>query len=172
MDFYQLARHRHSQRAYDNDRPIPKDLLDLLLDTARHAPSAANRQPWQILVIQSERMRDAVHAAYPRDWFMAAPCILVVKGLRAKAWTRAFDGYNSLETDLAILMDHLTLAATDLGLCTCWIANFDPEVLRQAINLADDEVVYSISPLGYAPPLAPPPRATSREELSVVVRFL
>jgi nitroreductase len=172
MDFALLARRRHSQRTYDNDRPVPKDLLDQMLDTARHAPSAANRQPWQILVIQSERLRDAVHAAYPRDWFMAAPCILVVKGMRSKAWTRAFDGYNALETDLAILMDHLTLAATDLGLGTCWIANFDPAVLKQALSLDEDEAVFCISPLGYAPPLAPPPRETTREALSVVVRFL
>lgn len=172
MDFNELARQRHSQRAYDPDRPIPRELLERLLETARHAPSAANRQPWQILVIQSERMLDAIHAAYPRDWFMAAPCILVVKGFRNKAWTRAFDGYNSLETDLAILMDHLTLAATELGLGSCWIANFDPEVLKHALNLSDEEAVFSISPLGYCPAQAPAPRQTTREPLSVIARFL
>ena len=172
MNFDQLVRTRYSQRSYDPERPVPQELLTQLLETAHWAPSAANRQPWQILVIQSAAALNRIHPAYPRDWFLAAPCVLAVKGWRSRAWTRAFDHYNSLETDLAILTDHLTLAAADLGLGTCWIANFDPLVLAEALELQADEVVFSLSPLGYPASDAPPRRPSSRQNLSDTVRFL
>ena len=74
--------------------------------------------------------------------------MLVVVGKVGDAWTRQ-DGYNSIETDVAIAMDHLILAAENEGVGTCWIAAYDPTVLRSALGLTADDRVYTISPLGY-----------------------
>ena len=170
--FAELAVKRYSQRAYDPNRAVSRDLIVQILETVRFAPSAANKQAWEILVLESSAARNRIHAAYTRDWFMAAPCIIVIKGSLSQAWVRPFDGYNSLETDLAIAMDHLTLAAADAGLGTCWIGNFEPDVVSEALALNDDEKVFALTPLGYAPPDYMRPAQKPRKSLGEIVHYL
>jgi nitroreductase len=172
MEYYHLIKTRESIREYDSSRPVERDRLMRILDAGRLAPSASNRQPWRFLVVSSERMLKKVRACYQRDWFGRAPHILVVAGRRSDAWVRQYDGYNSLETDLTIAMDHMILAAENEGIGACWIAAFDPEILRDALTLNSDETVFAITPLGY------PPRGFSkkghkdRKPLQNIVSFL
>lgn len=149
MDFYDLIRNRESIRDYDPDRPLSGETLDRILEAGRLAPSAANRQPWRFLVVSSAEMLRRVRPCYTRSWFQDAPHILVVVGDVNESWVRQADGYNSLETDLTIAMDHMILAAESEGVATCWIAAFDPAILREALSLKESERVYSITPLGY-----------------------
>lgn len=149
MDFSNLARTRASVRKYDPYRVPDEATIADILETAAMAPSAVNRQPWKFHVLRSHAALEGVRAAYTRDWFLDAPCVLAVSGSRQAAWTRAYDGFNSLQTDLAIVATYLILAARDKGLGTCWISNFEPQVLRSALGLTDDEDCYFISPLGY-----------------------
>ena len=81
--------------------------------------------------------------------FSDAPHILVVVGYPEEAWVRKYDGYNSIETDLTIAMDHMILAAEYEGVGTCWVGAYDPDILKEALELGKNEVVYSITPLGY-----------------------
>lgn len=149
MDFYDVIEQRESIRDYDSARPLEQEKLNRILNAGRLAPSAGNRQPWRFLVISSDHMLKKVRKCYHRDWFRKAPHILVVAGHIADAWVRQYDGYNSLETDLTIAMDHMILAAENEGVGTCWIAAFDPDVLNEALSLKSDEMVYAITPLGY-----------------------
>ncbi len=149
MNFHKLISERESIRSYDSNRKVPEDILRRILDAGRLAPSAANRQPWQFLLVSSDEILKKVRPCYNADWFQAAPHILIVKGYKEKAWTRSSDGYNSLETDLTIAMDHMILAAEYEGIGTCWIAAFSPEVLKKALNLEKDEVIFAITPLGF-----------------------
>ena len=135
------------------------------------SPSAANLQPWEFLVIESEPLLSRVKEAYSRDWLQDAPQILVVSGFENQAWQRRFDGYRSIETDLAIAMTHLLLAATDEGVATCWISAFDPQTLAHALELKEDQRVYGITPLGYAAASVGRSPKT-RKQLEQVVRFL
>jgi len=148
MSFHDLAQKRFSVRAYDPHRTVPAALVNEILETVRLAPSAANRQPWKILLVESAQRRQALAEAYPKDWLKDAPLVAVFVGLRTETWKRS-DGYQTLETDLAILATHFVLAAADVGLGTCWIANFQPDILRKALELGDNEEVFAISPLGY-----------------------
>jgi len=172
MDFHELVRHRESVRNYNPDKPVPQDILDRILEAGRLAPSAANRQPWKFLLISSNEILEKVHECYSREWFCAAPHILVVLGRHEDAWTRRYDGYNSLETDLTIAMDHLILAAANEGIGTCWIAAFEPTILHNALELDDDEVVFAITPVGYPGENYQHGTAKTRKELSEVVRYL
>ncbi len=149
MNFHELISERESIRSYDPDRKIPKDILKRILNAGRLAPSAANRQPWELILVLSEKMLKEIRPCYKADWFQAAPHILIVKGYKDKAWIRSSDRYNSLETDLTIAMDHMILAAEYEGIGTCWIAAFTPEFLRHALDLKENEEVYAITPLGY-----------------------
>lgn len=149
MNFHTLISERESIRSFDTERIIPKDTLNRILDAGRLAPSAANRQPWEFLLVSSDTMLKKIRPCYKAGWFHEAPHILIVKGYKNMAWTRADDGYNSLETDLTIAMDHMILAAEFAEIATCWIAAFNPVVLREALGLKDNEEVYAITPLGY-----------------------
>jgi nitroreductase len=149
MDFTKLINQRESIRDYDPQRPVSADILERIINAGRLAPSACNLQPWEFLVIQSPEMLEKVRACYHRQWFKDAPHILVITGLAEIAWIRSFDKYNSVETDLAIAMTHIILAAENEGVGTCYIEAYDPAILRNALQLGEQKKVFGITPLGY-----------------------
>lgn len=171
MNFHELAARRCSIRNFESARKIPREVLERILDAGRLAPSAKNLQPWKFKVISSPGLLEKIYPCYPRDWIRSAPCLLVVTGERSAAWVRSQDGYNSIETDLTIAMDHLILAAAYEGVGSCWIAAFDPAMLREALQLMPNEDVFAFTPLGYAAPdYLPVPK--SRKSLEEVAEFL
>jgi len=171
MNLHELVESRKSVRGYTPDQPVSREILERVLDAGRLAPSAKNLQPWKFLLVSSPEMLARVRLCYERDWFRQAPHILVITGDREAAWVRPSDGWNSLETDLAISMDHLVLAAHAEGVATCWISAFDPAILRETLGLGPTEEVFAITPLGYASPDAQT-RPKNRKTLEEVVRYL
>jgi nitroreductase len=172
MEFTELIRNRESIRNYDPEKPVPQKVLDKILEAGRIAPSACNDQPWMFLVIRSEQMLHAVRDCYSRPWFKEAPLVLVVVGLKDKAWVRSFDGYNSIETDVAIAFTHLMLAAENEGVGTCWIEAYDPKILRKALDLDESQVVFGITPLGYPKAGFVKKGEKIRKSMQEIVRFL
>ena len=172
MDFLSLASNRYSIRGYDSQKPVEKEKLFRILEAGRMAPSAANRQPWTFVVIQSEKMRNQINQVYAAPWIANAPLILIVKGRRSEAWSRKADQYNSIETDLAIAMTHLILAATAEGLSSCWIAAFDEANLRKLLKLTEDEVVFAMTPIGYKTETGIITRPKTRKPLEEIVEWL
>lgn len=171
MDLLDLMARRESVRDYDPNQPLDPAVLTRILEAGRLAPSACNLQPWTFVVVQSPEALARVRACYPKTWFQEAPAILLVVGHRDRAWVRR-DGYCSLETDLAIAMDHLILAAEAEGVATCWISNFDAPTLRQALDLQEAEVVFALTPLGFPRPGLGRRGEKVRRPLSEVVRTL
>lgn len=152
MDVLETITRRESIRSYDPGRPVPEAVLLRILEAGRLAPSAANRPPWEFLLVQSPEALARIRPCYGKPWFQDAPQVLAVAGHVDRAWMRKQDGYCSLETDLTIAMDHMILAAEAEGVATCWIAAFDPEVLRETLALDMGQRVYAITPLGYPRP--------------------
>jgi nitroreductase len=149
MNFYDLIENRESIRDYDPNRKIDDEVLNRILNAGRLAPSALNLQPWKFLLVSSQEALDKVRPCYGRAWLQNAPHILVIIGDKSKSWVRKFDGYNSIETDLAIVMDHIILAAEYEGVGACWIEAYDPKKLSEAVPTKENEVIFSITPLGY-----------------------
>ncbi len=172
MDFYELIRNRESIRDYDPSKPVDEATLNRILEAGRMAPSAANRQPWRFLVISSKEMLKRMRPCYTRSWFQDAPHILVVVGNTTESWVRQSDGYNSIETDLAIAMDHMILAAEYEGIATCWVAAYDPVILRNALLLKDNERIFAITPLGYPKNGFVKKRSKQRKSLKEIVKVL
>lgn len=170
MEFFELIQTRESIRNYTT-KPVEEEKIKKILEAARLAPSAANKQPWEFLVIRSKELLENIKKTYHRDWFIKTPCIIAVKGDKTKSWKRK-DGHDSIETDLAIAMTYIILASADLGLATCWIGAFDEQELRKALNLKENEIVYAITPLGYPDENYKPKGFKDRKELSEIVKFL
>ncbi len=172
MEYSELIRNRESIRNYDPIRPVPMEILERILDAGRIAPSAANFQPWKFLVISSPAMLEKVKASYPRPWFNDAPHILVILGLKDQAWKRSYDGYNSIETDVAIAMTHIILAAENEGIGTCWIEAYNPALLTEAIGAGENQVIFGITPLGYQKPGFQKSLVKKRKSLEEIVEYL
>ena len=147
MEFSELARRRFSCRNY-SDEPVVKELLDKVLEAGRIAPSAVNLQPWHFFVFQDAAALDKIYSCYHREWFRTAPCVIVLCGDHSRSWKRR-EGKDHLDIDVAIATDHMTLQATELGLATCWICNFDPEAVRRVLDLPEELEPVVILPLGY-----------------------
>ncbi len=166
MEFTKLIQERYSVRAYKPD-PVEDGKLAEILEAARLAPTAANRQAFQIIVVHTEGRKEELRRIYNRDWFVQAPIILVACGQPSKAWTRK-DNENYGVVDMAIVMDHIVLASANLGLGTCWIAAFYADATREILNLPEGVDPIVMTPLGY-PNDAPKPKI--RKTLDELVRY-
>ncbi|MBK9964184.1 MAG: nitroreductase family protein [Holophagales bacterium] len=172
MDFQQLIAARRSVRAYRPD-PVPDPLLREVLEAARLAPSACNRQPFRVLVIHTKGREADLFRIYPKEWFVQAPLVLAVCAVPTEAWVRSrYDGWSAAETDATIATDHMLLAAADRGLGTCWIAAFDPEAAREVLDLPEDVVPVSFTPLGWPADTPGPKERKPLEDLVHYERWL
>ena len=167
MELSELISKRYSVRAYKSD-PVEDDKLAKVLEAARLAPTAANRQPIKLLVLHTAGRETELSGLYHRSWFIQAPVLIVACGLPSQGWVRGYDQSNFTQFDVAIVMDHLILAATNLGLGTCWIASFDPKIVRQILRLPDEVEPVVIVPLGYP---ADEPGPKTRKPLSDLVSY-
>ncbi len=166
MEFSKLIKERYSVRGYKSD-PIEDEKFLEVLEAARIAPTAANLQPFQLIIVHTEGRKEELRRIYKRDWFLQAPLIIVACGIPSKAWVRQ-DESNYGVVDVAIVMDHLTLAAANIGLGTCWIGAFDPQATREILKLPEGVDPIVMTPLGY--PNAPS-KPKERKALDELVRY-
>ena len=120
MTFLELAKARYSVRKY-KDTPVEQEKIDMILEAAKVAPTACNKQPQKIYVVKSEEVKEKL-ASVCRFTF-GAPVIMVVCYDKTREWRNDLTpGYATGETDAAIACTHMRLEAWDLGLCSCWVA--------------------------------------------------
>lgn len=166
MQFIDLVKKRYSVRAYKPDA-VEADKLEQVLEAVRLAPTAANRQPFQFLVIHTAGREEELGRIYPRPWFVQAPIVICACGISAQAWVSQH-ARSFCEVDVAIAMDHLVLTATDLGLGTCWVGAFDTAAAREVLGLPDDVAPIAFTPLGYA---NDEPKPKIRKPLDELIRY-
>ena len=155
MNFQELIKARYSVRAYKPD-PVADDKLARVLEAARIAPTAANRQAFRIVVIPTKGREAELRRIYVREWFVQAPLVLCICAVPSEGWVRKADGWNAAEVDATIVMTHIVLAAAEEGLATCWIAAFDPAAAREVLGLPPEIIPSAFAPLGYAADTAAP----------------
>src|SRR4030065_357379 len=167
MNMYSILKQRRSIRSYKPD-PVEEEKLTRILEAARLAPSAANRQPIYFVVIKDVKTKQQLKKAYGEEWFYTAPVIICACSIPEKAWKRG-DGKNYADIDAAIAMDHLILAATGAGLATCWVAAFKVSVVKSVLHLPPGIEPVALTPLGY-PEIMPEP--THRKSLKELVKYI
>lgn len=154
MSIDKLFLNRKSVRSFSN-KEIDKDTISELLNAARLAPSAVNYQPWRFFICTTEEIKQRIVESYPRKWFESAPLYIVACADKAQSWKRGADNKDHGNIDVAIAVTHLTLKATELGLGTCWVCNFDATILKDALNLDNVLEPVAIIPIGYPSTDAP-----------------
>ena len=152
MAFNTLALKRYSCRNFNRNKAVNRDIMLAILESARLAPSACNRQPWVFVVIDDlcdASLRSAVIESYNREWVKSAPAYIIACGNHDEAWHRQADGKDHTDVDLSIAIEHICLAAADYGLGTCWVCNFDVEKLTKGLNIPSQFEPIAIIPIGY-----------------------
>ena len=148
MDFEIVAKTRRSVRSFA-DRQVPAETLDRVLDAARSAPSANNQQPWRFVVVRDRALRKRLGELAAGQTFVGeAPVVIACCG---RKYTDAYSwiGDYMHVVDVTIAIDHLTLAARNEGLGTCWIGAFDHENCKRLLHIPETHNLIMLIPLGY-----------------------
>lgn len=166
VNFLDICKARESVRGY-KPVPIEKEKLDYVLEAARLAPSACNRQPWKFLVLESADALSKAALCYDRDWFRSAPLAILCCIDHSQEWVRPADGKQHGTIDIAIAAEHICMAAAEQGLGSCWICNFDVDKASGLFDLQDNLEPAVLIPIGYSASVGV--REKSRKNLSEIV---
>jgi len=147
MNVFEAIKKRRSVRSY-LDKPIEDEKLNAVLEAGRLAPSAKNRQEWRFIVVKDSELRRRIgEAANGQSFVGEAPVVVVACGV--------VDGYvmscgqPSYPIDVAIALDHISLAAVELGLGTCWIGAFNEGKVKEILGIPEEVRVVELMPIGY-----------------------
>lgn len=169
MDFKELASARYSCREMSS-RTVEENKINTILEMARLAPTAVNKQPFHLWVIRSE---DALaNVAQTTRSIFGAKVIIAVGCKSDEAWVRRYDGHNYAEIDAAIVATHIMMGVADLGLATTWVGSFDAPKMRELFPEMQGYELIALFPIGYAsdaPAGQPSARHSQRKEMSELV---
>lgn len=155
-------------------KPVEKQKLDAILESARLAPSGHNKQPWHFIVVADAKKREEItQACKQQRWMISAPLFIVcIADIRARMQSAEAIYVDEESTsfelkrvirDTAIATSHILLEARHQGLDTCWVGWFDQKDVRPLLGIPDDKFVVGIVTLGYAEE-QPVPRPRKRME--------
>ncbi len=168
-EFMATVANRYSCRKYLST-PVRREEILKVLESARLAPSACNKQPWQFIVADNKELCSEIATCYDREWAKTAPAFIIACGIHNEAWHRACDGKDHTDVDLSIAIEHICLAATTLGLGTCWVCNFDTDRLQSVLNLPNDMEAIALIPIGYPDNNVTTPEK-KRKEIEEIVKW-
>ena len=153
---FKIIEKRRSIRKYQ-DKPVEKEKIRKIIEAARLAPSASNGQPWRFIAV-TEKDNISYMAAEAlgsiNKWAKSAPCIIVGCSVKKSFITHyigeAISGIKYHILDMGIAMEHIVLAAEEIGLSTCWMGWFDERKLKKRLNIPLSWRVVSLLSVGYA----------------------
>jgi nitroreductase len=165
MNVFQAIEKRRSVRGY-LDKEVEEDKLRAILEAGRAAPSANNKQEWRFIVVKDQDTRKKLcHAAKDQKFVGEAPVIIACCAQTNEHVMTC--GQLCYPIDVAIAIDHMTLAAVELGLGTCWIGAFYEDKVKEVLDIPDEIKVVELLPIGY--PAQPPASPRQRLPLDEIV---
>lgn len=171
LTVFDVIQQRGSIRKY-KDTPLPDSDLQTILKAAQLAQSAANRQPWEFIVVsdkaQLEKLVDAGHwpGRPPQSSMITAPTVIIC--LANPELSRPVGPFNGFLVDLAIAIENMALTAWEMGIGSCWIGAFQEDKVKTILNVPENLRVVSLLTLGYADEQ---PRPKNRKELSEIIHY-
>jgi nitroreductase len=147
MTVEEAIKARYSVRSY-SERSVETEKIDQVLEAARLAPSASNRQEWRFVVVTDKIKRARLAEAAAGQMFVGrAPCVIACCADTDYHEMRC--GQLTYPIDLAIAIDHMTLRAVELGLGTCWVGAFYESEVKKILNIPEEIRVVELLPIGY-----------------------
>jgi nitroreductase len=168
MELYEAMEKRYSVRTYE-DRPVEKDKLERVLNAARIAPSASNKQDWKFVVVQDAGLRAQLAEKAGQNLCVKAPVVIAAVSLKPERFMRC--GIKAGTVDCAIAIDHMTLAAVAEGLGTCWIGSFEQDGCREVLGVPESAKIVELMVLGYPADSARPKDRKALDEVVCHERY-
>ncbi|MHA1469265.1 MAG: nitroreductase family protein [Candidatus Asgardarchaeia archaeon] len=154
---------RRSIRKYKPD-PIPDEIIEKILNAARLAPSAHNIQPWHFIVVTDKKLREVLSRWRWSRFLKDSPVVIVGCGdykLSPKLWI----------VDVSIALQNLVIAATALGLGTCWVCDFEEDKVKELLDIPENYRVVALIAVGYPDEKPEIPKKKELAEITSLNKF-
>jgi nitroreductase len=164
LDVFEAIKKRRSIRDYKPD-PIPDEFLEKIIDAARWAPSAHNAQPWEFVVIKDKKLLKKLSKTHIYSRFLENSPLAIA------ACVDQNKSPNHFVEDCSAAIQNLLLAATALGLGTCWIAvyrhgnNKNESYVKKVLNIPENFRVIALISIGYPAYVPNPPERKNLKDL-------
>jgi nitroreductase len=142
MDVFDAIQKRKSNRNYEVT-PVPKQILEKLLEAARLSPSAKNIQPWHFIIVTDPEKRKILSKGLFAKFLKEAPAVIVLCGDQKAS-------PNWYIVDVALAGENMVLAATAEGLGTCWVGSFEENDVKALLGVPDNLRVVALLAVGYS----------------------
>ena len=146
MDFKDVIQDRYSVRKF-SDKPVEQEKIDAILEMARIAPTAGNRQPQRVMVYSGDADIAKIDLCTRSRY--GAPLVFAICYDKDACWVRPFDNENSGQVDASIVTTYMMLEATAQGLGTVWVMHFNPAELISNFQIEDKYVPVALLVVGY-----------------------
>jgi len=139
---------RRSIRKFQSDKPVSKEQLHALLESAMLAPSACNSRPWEFIAVTKREILDEIAAIHPfaKMCKTAAAAIAIV----AIPQTGRPEGY--FPQDCGAAAQNILLEAVSLGLGSCWCGIYPREErmadFRRLLNIKEPKIPFCVIAIG------------------------
>jgi nitroreductase len=167
MDVMDAIKTRKSVRSY-LAKPVEDEKLNAVIKAAQLAPSASNRQEWRFVIVRELETRKKLASVAGGQAFVGEAPVLIVACAETDGHLMRC-GQLCYPIDVAIALDHMSLAAVDLGLGSCWIGLFDEKKVKEILKIPEEIRVVELMPLGY--PTDPSVIAKKRLPLTRIVKY-
>ena len=166
----EIINHRRSIRSYSS-KEVETEKIDYVLDAFRKAPSAKNLQPWKLIIVKEKNKKLDLSIACNNQSFIAeAPLIIAVCANEEESYAGMGGYMNSFPIDIGIALEHLILAATEMGLGTCWIGAFKENLVKGILGVPKNIRVVALTPIGFPGTNAETPKR-GRKSISEIVCY-
>ena len=162
----EAIKNRQSVRSYQ-DKEIPEEVLQEILEAGGLAPSASNRQGWKFIVVKDEHLKQKLVPVCRNQKFVGEASVVIV-GCATNLEHIMPCGEHSYPIDLAIALDHMSLQAAALGLGTCWLGAFYQDEVKEIMGIPKGVRVVALMPLGFPKELG---SKTERKPLSEIICY-
>ena len=167
MEFENVIRDRKSTRLFSKKK-VEREKIEKILEAGRLAPTAKNNQPFKIYVIESEDAISKLDKATKCRY--GAQTVLLICGDKDKSYQK--NGIDIYVMDASIVMTHMMLEATNIGVDNIWIELFDINTIKNEFNIPDNLIPVALLPVGYKAKLCPPsPMHKIRKSIEDLVEF-
>ena len=167
MDVMEAIKKRYSVRSYQ-DRVVETEKLDSVLEAARLAPSASNKQEWRFVVVRDKNIRQRLMQAAKDQAFVGQAPVVVACCAKTDSHVMTC-GQQCYPVDVAIAIEHMALKATEEGLGTCWVGAFYEDKVKEILGIPQDIRIVALLALGYPVKLRPSPK--DRLRLKEIVMY-
>lgn len=169
MDVLECIKNRRSIRNF-LAKDVENSKINILIDAARHAPSAGNVQDWFFVIVRNNNIKKRIaEAAYNQNFIGTAPVIIIYfadKIRISRSYGERGKNLYSLQ-DSGAAIQNILLAAYNLGLGTCWIGAFNEKEVEAIMQAPEGYRAVGIIPVGYP---AEKPKS-NRRDISEIISY-